>query len=175
MFKEILKPALSLFAASTLLAGCAFKAVPVGTAQEDVLKQMGRPTDTVALAPGVAAVTRLQYSRQPSGQSVVMVDLDASGRVVSVREVLTLDELTKIEVGKWSRADVEREFGRPARISHFMSWKGDVMTYRWRNDTGQNMFYWVYLDEKQIAQQVGQSPEPDPRGSESNNGNDRPK
>ena len=35
------------------------------------------------------------------------------------------------------------------------SWGGDVLTYRW-ND-GSDMFFWVYLDARQIVQrtQVG--------------------
>jgi hypothetical protein len=167
----MLKRLLYVAAASLAFTGCTVMSVPLGTTRDEVLKQMGSPSNTVALASG----TRLQYSRQPAGQTAVMVDLDAAGRVVSVRQVLKLEEFTKIEVGKWSRADVEREFGRPALINHFMSWKGDVMTYRWRDDTGQNMFYWVYLDEKQIVQQVGQSPEPEPRGSDSDSGGDRSK
>ena len=67
----------------TLTAGCAMQLVQPGASREDVVSRYGTPSRVVALAAG----TRLQYSRQPAGQSAVMVDLDAAGRVASVREV----------------------------------------------------------------------------------------
>ena len=104
------------------------------------------------------AGSRLQYSRQPAGQSVVMVDLDASGKVSSVREVMQQQEFYKIEPGKWTRADVEREFGPPARVDRVMSWSGDIMNYRWR-DNLQDMLFWVYLDAGNRVQRIGQGME----------------
>jgi hypothetical protein len=72
--------------------------------------------------------------------------------------VLNPAEFSKIEVGKWTRADVEREFGRPARIDGVASWSGPIMNYRWL-DVGQDMFFWVYLDSADVVQRVGQGPE----------------
>lgn len=145
---------LSLTAAALLLAGCAFTPVTPGMSRDDVMASYGTPTRVVAIRSG----TRLQYSAQPAGQSVVMVDLDAAGKVVSVRQVMTLKELSKIEPGKWTREDVEREFGRPATIDRVASWSGDIMTYRWR-DALQDMFYWVYLDAGNRVQRTGQGME----------------
>ena len=144
----------SLTAAALLLAGCAFTPVTPGMSQAEVMASYGTPTRVVVLSAG----TRLQYSAQPAGQSVVMVDLDAAGKVVSVRQVMTLKELSKIEPGKWTREDVEREFGRPATIDRVASWSGDIMTYRWR-DAVQDMFYWVYLDAGNRVQRTGQGME----------------
>ena len=136
------------------LSACALTAVQPGMSQQEVLAHYGKPSRELPYETG----TRMQYSRQPAGQSAVMVDLDAAGKVLRVREVLMPAEFTKIEVGKWTRADVEREFGGPAHIDGVASWSGDIMNYRWR-DVDQDMFFWVYLDAANVVQRTGQGPE----------------
>ena len=149
MMKKILIAA----ALAVLLAGCAgnpFNAYGVqpGTARDAVIARLGQPARVVRLAAG----ERLQYSLQPFGQSAWMVDVDAAGRVVRSRQVLTATEFNRIEVGKWTRDDVEREFGPPAKIDGVASWNGPIMTYRW-ND-GSDMFYFVYLDGRNVVQRA---------------------
>lgn len=136
------------------VTGCAFKVVAPGMSRDEVLASYGKPTRTLPWNGG----TRLQYSTQPSGQNAIMVDLDSSGKVVWAQEVLKPSEFAKVEAGKWTRQDVEAAFGPPARIDRVMSWAGDIMTYRWR-DSNQDMFFWVYLDQKGVAQRIGQGME----------------
>lgn len=140
--------------AALFVAGCASTGVQPGMSREQVLASYGTPTRTVPLASG----TRLQYSRQPAGQTAVMVDLDAAGKVVASRQVLNLQDFSRIETGKWTRQDVEREFGRPAAIDHVYNWPGDVMTYRWL-DLDVDKFFWVYLDAGNVVQRTGQGME----------------
>ena len=138
-----------------LLAGCAagsfsgFDIAP-GTPREAVIARMGPPYRVVRLPGG----ERLQYSMQPVGQQAWMVDLDASGRVVQARQVLTEADFHRIEAGKWTREDVEREFGRPAWIDGVASWNGPVMTYRWRDRANSDMFYYVYLDPQNVVRRA---------------------
>jgi hypothetical protein len=143
----------ALAALVVLAAGCVTSVQP-GMSREQVLASYGTPTRTVPLASG----TRLQYSAQPAGQWAIMVDLDATGKVVSSRQVLNIQDFSRIEVDKWTRADVEREFGRPAKIDGVISWSGDIMTYRWR-DGVQDMFFFVYLDAGNVVRRVGQGME----------------
>ena len=133
------------------LAGCALVPIQPGATRADVLAKYGAPSAEVALPAG----TRLQYSYQPAGQSAWMVDLDAAGRVVSAKEALTLNEFSKIGLGRWTRADVQREFGRPATVNRVASWPGDVMVYRWL-DANTPMLFWVYLDAGNVVQRTGQ-------------------
>jgi len=140
--------------ACCLLASCALTAVKPGMTREEVIAGYGKPSAIVPIGSG----TRLQYSRQPRGQSVVMVDLDASGRVVSAKEVLTPAGFSRIEVGKWTRTDIEREFGPPAIIDRVASWPADIMTYRWR-DAVTDMLFFVYLDASNVVQRTGQGME----------------
>lgn len=106
----------------------------------------------------LAAGSRLQYSQQPSGQHVLMVDLDAGGRVVSTRQVMNMAAFDRVVPGSWTRQDIEREFGKPAMIDRVASWPGDVMTYRWL-DINQGMFFYVYLDAAGVVQRTGQGME----------------
>lgn len=141
-----------------LAAGCAnhpfaaLKFAP-GSSREAVQQQLGTPTRVVALPSG----QRLQYSMQPAGQYAVMVDFDAAGRLVSARQVLQPAEFARIEEGRWTRNDVEREFGRPARVDRAWSWQGDIMTYRWTD--GSDMFFFVYLDPANVVRRTQQGME----------------
>ena len=132
------------------LAACA---VPVqnGASQDAVLARYGTPSAVVPLPTG----TRLQYSTQPFGRTALMVDLDASGRVVSANEVMNLKNFFKIGVGSWTRADVEREFGRPGFVDHVASWPGDILNYRWL-DIDTPMLFWIYLDSNNVVQRTAQ-------------------
>ena len=134
-----------------LLSGCSVVQVKPGTPRAEVLALYGQPSREVPIANG----SRLQYSYQPAGQQAVMVDLDAAGRVVSSRQVLQSTEFARIGINQWSRADVEREFGRSATIDRVANWPGDIMTYHWQ-DASQDMFFYVYLDSANIVQRTGQ-------------------
>ncbi len=142
---------LILACAAFWLAGCSvfpISSVKPGMSQQEVVSTMGQPTASVQLQQG----RRLQYSGQPGGQYAFMVDLDASGRVTSVRQVLTERDFERIVPGRWTEADVLREFGRPALITRVGSWNGDILTYRWYGM--QDMFYWVYLDGGRVVQKA---------------------
>jgi hypothetical protein len=150
---------LALASAVLVLAACAsnpYRAANIkpGATRDEVVAAAGQPTRTIPLAAGGQ---RLQYSLQPMGQQAYMVDLDAAGGVTSARQVLNLREFSRIEPGQWTRADVEREFGPPARLEGLRGYDGPVMTYRW-NDGG-DMFYWVYLDARNVVVRAHQGME----------------
>ncbi|MBK0391235.1 hypothetical protein [Ramlibacter algicola] len=151
---------LALVAAALVLAACAanpFNAgsVPVGATRQQVLERLGQPTRVVPIAGG----ERLQYSLQPLGRFAWMVDLDAAGRVTSVRQVMALREFNRIVPDQWTRADVEREFGPPALVDRVSSWNGPILTYRWQDLDGGWMFYYVYLDEAGVVRRAHQGME----------------
>jgi hypothetical protein len=151
---KIFKTGLSIAVAVLFMAGCAFTAVQTGMSQQEVIARNGTPSRVLPLGAG----TRLQYSGQPYGQWAFMVDLDATDKVVAARQVLNLNEFSKIELGKWTREDIEREFGRPATVDRVASWPGDVMTYRWL-DGAESKYFWVYLDGRNVVQRTGQGME----------------
>ena len=148
------------FLLALLLAGCAgfplggYEIAP-GTPREAVLARSGRPTGVVPLPGGGE---RLQYSLQPVRQEAWMVDVDASGKVVRAYQALTFENFNRIQPG-WTVADVEREFGPPARVEGVMSWRGPIWTYRWRDIANADMFYFVYFDERGIVGRAHQGME----------------
>jgi hypothetical protein len=142
-----LLPVLVLAACATPFNG--FDVQP-GTPRDAVVARLGRPPAVVPLPNGAQ---RLQYSLQPFGQYAWMVDVDGGGRVLQSRQVLTESDFNRIQPG-WTRADVEREFGPPAQVDGVASWAGPIMTYRWRDRTGGDMFYFVYLDQQGIARRA---------------------
>lgn len=132
------------------LSACATSnSVQPGMSRDDVITRMGQPSRVLPLEAGS---TRLQYSRQPAGQQVFNVDLDAAGRVVQVRQMLVANEFQRIAINQWTRNDVERAFGPPASVDHAAHWPGDIMAYRWY--AGQDMFYWIYLDPNNVVRRA---------------------
>ncbi len=157
----VLRPRFFLVLAATIvwMSGCALNplnAVTAGMSREEVMTRMGPPRAVVSLDKG----TRLQYSNQSSGRYAYMVDIDESGRVLGIRQVLNARDFARIELGKWTRQDVLREFGPPSTIDHVASWKGDIMTYKWFDV--QNLYYWVYLDGGDVVQRAHPGMEDDP-------------
>jgi hypothetical protein len=142
--------------AVALLSGCAtnpFGAynIPAGTPREAVIAKAGKPTAVVAL-PNRGE--RLQYSEQPYGRHMYAVDLDSTGKVVDSGQMLTERNFQLIEAGKWTRADVERDFGPPAWIDRVASFPGTVMTYRWRDSVNTDMFYFIFVDTNGVVQRA---------------------
>ena len=148
MLSPHFRPVVALLA-TLAVGGCTImQNVQLGMQREEVMARMGQPTRLLPLDSG----TRLLYSRQPAGQQVFQVDLDTGGRVVQIRQMLSASELQRIVVNQWTRDDVERTFGPPAFIEHTANWPTDIMTYRWHD--GQDMFYWVYLDQMNVVRRA---------------------
>jgi hypothetical protein len=131
-----------------LLAGCTGMPlggvhVAPGTPRDAVLAQLGAPQGDLRMANGSE---RLQYTQQPLGREAWMVDLDPAGRVVAVQQTLDPAHFNRIVPGQWTVADIQREFGPPARVDSVASWNGPIWTYRWRDIQNADMFYWVYFD-----------------------------
>ena len=119
-----------LTALVAVLAACASPgSIQPGTPAAQVLQTLGAPTGRYALPDGGE---RLQYSMQPAGQNVHNIDLDAQGRVLRVEQALS-EALygQRIQADRWTRAEVLREYGRPARIVGVHNFDGDVWVWRY--------------------------------------------
>lgn len=142
-----------------LLAGCATNPdrLPTGLSESQVVEASGSPTARIALPNGGI---RLLYSRQPAGQQVYNVDLDAQGRVVRRQQVL--DEAVfaqAVQLGRTTRQDILDTFGRPAETSRVYAFKGDVWTYRYQQD-GIDRLWHVHIDPQGIVRQAYSTDEP---------------
>jgi len=104
-------------AIASLLSGCQTPAgIATGTTEAQALASLGNPTARIPLEGGG---TRLQFSGQPSQQSVWNLDFDAAGRLVRREQMMNDAAFATIRSGKSTRQDILRDFGPPADIQAF--------------------------------------------------------
>jgi len=116
--------------------------LPLGLTRAEALQQLGPPTAIYPLSGG----ERLQYSRAPAGFEVNNVDLDATGRVVSVRQALSERWFgSTIQPGVWREADVLRTFGRPFEVTRVSSFDGTVWAWHYKQMNSRRLLY-IYVD-----------------------------
>jgi hypothetical protein len=141
---------LGLAAAVVVLTTCAVpQFTALGTPRAGVIERLGTPTATYTLADG----ERLQYSSQPGGTTVYNFDFDPQGRLARIEQALDPALFSRIQVDRWTTQDVERMFGKPARIEKVWSFDGVVWTYRYTD------FYWrwalyVHIDRQGVVRKV---------------------
>lgn len=169
------------------LAGCASnpEQIPVGTARTDVLQALGRPTAQYPHGevrcpsvkgsegrrasspgnPGLINGERLQYSMQPAGRLVYNVDLDANGRLVRAEQALNEALFPqRIIPNCWTRDDVLREYGPPARVEGVHNFQGQVWVWRYLDGITWRLLF-IDVDPQGIVRgySVGDEPLPEPR------------
>ena len=122
---------------SLLIAGCAFAPelarLPPGQATEsEVIAAAGTPDRRW---PNPDGGVTLEYSSQPLGETCYMLTLDASGRLVSVEDVLQLDGRLRVREGM-SRVQVSRLLGRERSIEYFVLSGEEVWDWNIDNSEG---------------------------------------
>jgi hypothetical protein len=133
------------------LAACAGEPtrLPLGLSRAEVVQRLGSPTATYPLPGGGE---RLQYSRAPAGFEVNNVDLDAGGRVVSIRQELADNLFDRtIKPGVWHEADVLRTYGRPLEITQVSSFDGVIWTWHYKSINTPRFLY-IYIDPTGLVQ-----------------------
>jgi hypothetical protein len=146
-------------AVALVVVGCAqpHLQVEAGADPATVVSRLGPPKETYNLPNGGK---RLMWPTQPMGSTTTAADLDASGKVVSVRQVLQEKEFYRAEVGKWTHDDVLVNFGRPFETSYFPLMKREVWSYRYQENNITYMIFNFYFDDQGIVQQTQKSPDP---------------
>ena len=141
------------------LGGCAQpgQRVEAGMDQQAVIATLGAPKETYDLPNGGK---RLMWPTQPMGSTTTAVDLDASGKAVSVRQVLQENEFYRAEVGKWTRNDVLTTFGRPFETAYFKRTNREVWSYRYMENNVDHMLFHFYFDDQGILRQTQKQPDP---------------
>jgi outer membrane protein assembly factor BamE (lipoprotein component of BamABCDE complex) len=144
----------TLLTASLLAVGLAGCMVPQwqkpGMPQAEVEKGMGKPTLVVDLPEGGQ---RLVYSQQPAGQQVYHMDFDTQRKLVRVEQVLDTAHFFALRNGVDTRDDVYRMFGPPAMVEGVYSFKGDIWTYRFLDNTFGRRAH-VHIDPQGVVQKV---------------------
>jgi hypothetical protein len=146
-------------AATVLLAGCAqpWQQFQAGEDQATIVSHLGPPREVYDLPDGGK---RLMWPTQPMGEVTTAADIDASGKITSVRQVLQPNEFYRAQIGQWTRTDVLVNFGRPEETSYFPLMKREVWTYRYLEDNIWYMMYSFYFDDQGILRTTQKSPDP---------------
>lgn len=89
-----LRHAVVVSASALTLAGCAqpWQQFHAGEDQSAIIARMGQPREIHELPDGGR---RLMWPTQPMGTTNVVADIDASGKIVNVRQVLQLSEFQR--------------------------------------------------------------------------------
>jgi hypothetical protein len=147
-------------AAVSMLAGCAgppHQQVEPGADQSALVARLGPPKETYDLPNGGK---RLMWPTQPMGSTTTAADIDASGKVLAVRQVLQDNEFYRAEVGKWTRNDVLVNFGRPFETSYFKRVQREVWSYRYMENNIDHLIYNFYFDDQGVLRQTQRQPDP---------------
>jgi hypothetical protein len=145
-------------AATWLLAACAqpHQQVEVGANESAAIAKLGTPKETYDLPDGGK---RLMWPTQPMGTTTTVADLDASGKVVSMRQVLQENEFYRAQVDKWTRHDVLINFGRPFEKAYFKRMDREVWSYRYQENNINYMIFNFYFDDQGVLRLTQKTPD----------------
>jgi hypothetical protein len=128
-----------------------------GEDQSAIIARMGPPKEVYDLPNGGK---RLMWPTQPMGSTTVAADVDASGKIVSVRQVLQANEFYRAQVDKWTRNDVLINFGKPMETSYLRLSKREVWSYRYVENNVTYLLYNFLFDDEGVLRQTQKSPDP---------------
>jgi hypothetical protein len=156
-------------AAVLALGACAqpWQGFQAGEQEAAVLAKLGQPREVYNLPN---SSKRLMWPTQPWGEFTTAADIDATGKVISVRQVLQPSEFYRAEPGKWTKNDVLINFGRPEETAYFPLMKREVWSYRYLEDDVWYQLFHFYFDSAGVLRSTQKSPDP----LHEHNGNDQP-
>ncbi|WP_321912259.1 hypothetical protein [Paraburkholderia sp. J11-2] len=143
-----------------MLASCAqpWQQFHAGEDQSAVIARMGQPREVYDLPDGGR---RLMWPTQPMGTTNVVADIDASGKIVSVRQVLQLSEFELAQIGKWTSDDVRANFGPPAESGFFRRTQREIWSYRYVENNITPMMFHFSFDTNGVLRGVQRTPDTD--------------
>jgi hypothetical protein len=120
---------------AVFIAGCAGfsgRGLVPGQATEQEVEALMGPSADVRKQPNGDTVRF--YSRQPYGREIYAARIGRDGKLVSLEQRLTEDNLVKLQVG--TRAgDVRELIGPPYRVDAFPGLQREVWTYKMHSGT----------------------------------------
>ena len=139
-----------LVLAAGMLAGCVNPgSIMPNTAADDLVKKLGKPTDTRRNAQGGES---WDYVNGPEGVTTWRYVIDNNRTVRSVEQLVTHERLYKVVPGETNEAGVIELLGRPGMVtkySHEVAWE-------WRaNLSPNNGYFIVRFGHDGIARGVG--------------------
>lgn len=137
------RPLLALIAGA-LAGGCAspaWQSVAPGASQAELQARLGSPREIYQLPDGSR-----RWFYPASGETKWAVELDPSGRVISIKQMLTSEEFGQARIGQWTMRDVRLRFGEPAETVYFSHMHRTVWSYRFAQDRTSYATMHFYFD-----------------------------
>lgn len=134
------------------LAACATpQSLKPGTSIDEARRTVRGVTAEIRLPDGG---TRLQYSGQPSLQSVWNADFDGEGRLRGVRQMMDDEAFMSIRAGKDTQADILRDFGPPAQVFQYRLANETAFMYRYFTHGDFKAAMFVYFDPAGVVKRT---------------------
>jgi hypothetical protein len=137
-----------------LLGGCATPgSVRPGMSMSEVLDRVGKPAEEYSL-PGMPPVRRLAYPGGRLNQETWMVDVDANGRVLGAKQVISLAHFAQIKPGVDDMTSIRREFGPPWRVQHYALSDLTAWQYPYLDNDWLNLMMSVLFDSSGVVRKT---------------------
>jgi len=146
----------SMAALAALVGACMTPPPTPGQSRDEVLRTWGTPTARYDRAPGAQ---RLEYATGPYGRTTWMIDLDATGRVSSARQVMTEPFLMDFQgrlPGMPSR-ELLFNLGTPGERRGGGRQGGEI--WSWRYETNDCLWFRVSIGDDQLVRDGGFYPD----------------
>lgn len=126
--------------------------VRAGMTESEATALIGKPTNRY---PGPDGQTRVEFAFGPWGRVTWMVDLDAAGKVIDAKQVLTEANLNWFQrnAGGHDAAWVRYQLGRPAEVLQ-LGWIGGQV-WSWRYPTYECLWFQVTINEDRTLRDTG--------------------
>ena len=141
--------------AALAVAGCVSfdgRGLAPGQATEnEVVAQMGPPADRIKLPDGD---TMLYFPRQPTGRMMFAARMAPDGRLRSISQLLTEQNLANIVIGTSTRNEVRVILGPPWQTTRFDRQRRDVWQYNMVSNIGDDSFLYVQMSDDGVVREV---------------------
>lgn len=145
---------LSLVAAALLVAGCASfdgRGLAPGQATESqVVDLMGTPAQVRPLPEGGKA---LYFSRLPEGRAMFVATIGPDGRLQSIEQRLTRENIGRLAPDKSTAEDVRVLFGPPGAVGYLPLMPREWWEYKYL-DYQDRRVLWVQFSDDGIVREV---------------------
>lgn len=100
---------------------------PGESSEADVRQKFGQPDDIWEDENGMRV---LEFTRQPEGHRNWQARIDASGKLIGFKQLLTSENLAKVQTGM-SELEVRRLIGKPGKVTNYDRQKQIAWEYRY--------------------------------------------
>jgi hypothetical protein len=136
-----------------MLAGCAGYSgrglVPGQSTEQEVESLMG-PAADVRKAPN--GDTLRYYSREPYGRRIYLASIGADGKLRSLDDTLTEENVARLRAGTSREDDVRALIGPPFRVDQFPRMQREIWTYKMYSGTFPKDLYVQFSPDRVVRE-----------------------